>query len=252
MSGAENEIRTAFAADPFGTLRRRWRHVPAGAHRYDTGDLLTLPENDLLAFWRERRRDATTGAGYPVRGWYHDLYRNAFAGKNVLDLGCGLGMDGISYAEAGARVTFADIVPENLEIVARLCRVLDIKATTVHLADFAAIDALPGPFDAIYAQGSLIHMPADLVCDEIQRLLRHLPVGGRWVELAYPRARWKRDGAPPFTEWGRNTDGEGTPWAEWCDLDKRLDSLAPAQFDPILAFNFHGDDFNWFDLVRRA
>lgn len=241
-----------FAGNPFATLRDRWRHVPAGAHRYDTGELMAMPDDALVAFWRARRHEATTGDAYAVRGWYHDLYRNAFAGKSVLDLGCGLGMDGISYAEAGARVTFADIVPGNLDIVARLCRALGIEARTAYLDDFAAIDALPGPFDAIYAQGSLIHMPADLVRDEAQRLLEHLPVGGRWIELAYPRERWQRDGALPFTEWGRNTDGEGTPWAEWCDLEKRLASLAPAQFAPLLAFNFHGDDFNWFDLVRRA
>jgi hypothetical protein len=28
--------------------------------------------------------------------------------------------------------------------------------------------------------------------------------------------------------------------------------LAPARFAPLLAFNFHNDDFNWFDLERRG
>jgi hypothetical protein len=116
----------------------------------------------------------------------------------------------------------------------------------------ASIAVLPGPFDVIYAQGSLINLPAALIREEVQRLLDHLPVGGRWVELAYPRERWQRDGSPPFGRWGEKTDGPGTPWVEWYDLDKRLATLAPARFEPVLAFNFHDNDFNWFDLVRCA
>lgn len=82
-------------------------------------------------------------------------------------------------------------------------------------------------------------------------MLRHLPVGGRWIELAYPRERWEREGRMPFSEWGKITDGEGTPWMEWYDLDRLRARLRPAEFDVVLHFNFHHDDFNWFDLIRR-
>lgn len=252
MTETTEAIRARFAADPFGTLRGKWREVPAGQHRYDTADLLTMPRNELLQFWQARRHEATTGGAYSVRGWYHDLYSSVFRGLSVLDLGAGLGLDGITYAQAGARLTFADIVGENLDILRRLCAGFGIDAQFVHLDTPASIADLPGPFDAIYAQGSLVHMPGDLVRDEVRLLLDHLPVGGRWVELAYPRERWQRDGAPAFDVWGAQTDGAGTPWAEWCDLEKRRASFAPAQFEPLLAFNFHGDDFNWFDLVRRG
>lgn len=250
---SDTAIRAQFEADPFGLLRRKWREVPAGQHRYDTADLLTMPAAELVRFWQALRNEATTGDAYRVRGWYHDLYSAVFRDTSVLDLGSGLGLDGITYAQAGARLTFADIVEENLEILQRLCRELGVThARFVHLQSLSSLSALPGPFDAVYAQGSLINMPADLVRDEVQLLLPHLPVGGRWIELAYPRERWLREGQLPFDEWGIRTDGEGTPWVEWYDLDKRLASLAPAQFEPLLAFNFHDDDFNWFDLVRRA
>ena len=46
------------------------------------------------------------------------------------------------------------------------------------------------------------------------------------------------------------TDGEGTPWMEWYDLARLSKRLAPATFEPVLAVNFHNDDFNWFDLTR--
>jgi hypothetical protein len=249
----DTEIRRAFADDPFGLLRRKWREVPAGQHRFDTADLIAMPTDSLLRFWQARRQEATTGAAYAVRGWYHDLYRDVFRGRALLDLGAGLGLDGITFATAGARVTFADIVAENLEVLRRICAGLGLAdAQFVVLDDLRSVDALPGPFDVIYAQGSLINMPAELVREEVQSLLAHLPIGGRWVELAYPRERWQRDGSLPFDRWGRVTDGEGTPWVEWCDLDARLAMLAPARFAPLLAFNFHNDDFNWFDLERRG
>ncbi len=56
----------------------------------------------------------------------------------------------------------------------------------------------------------------------------------------------------PFQKWGEKTDGAGTPWVEWRDLAKVLDSLAPAEFDVILNFNYHDDEFNWFDLLKRG
>ena len=51
--------------------------------------------------------------------------------------------------------------------------------------------------------------------------------------------------------WGEKTDG-GAPWMEWYDLEKLLRRLEPYRFDTVLAFNFHDDDFNWFDLQLRG
>jgi SAM-dependent methyltransferase len=242
----------SFIADPFGLLRRKWGDVPAGQHRYSTNDLLGMTQADLLTFWLDRRREATTGDAYSVRGWYHQLYKDVLRGRSVLDLGAGMGLDGITYAQAGARLTFADIVPENLEVLRRLCETLGIEARFSYLNRIESVADLPGPFDAIYAQGSLINMPDELVREELRLLLRHLPVGGRWIELAYPRERWEREGSQPFDQWGATTDGTGTPWIEWCDLPRRLSMMEPAKFETVLAFNFHGDDFNWFDLIRRV
>jgi hypothetical protein len=27
--------------------------------------------------------------------------------------------------------------------------------------------------------------------------------------------------------------------------------FSPSQFDVVLSFNFHNDDFNWFDLMKK-
>jgi SAM-dependent methyltransferase len=235
----DRSVVAAFDAAPFDVLRRKWSEVPAA---------------ELLTLWERLRREATTGANFAVRGWYHTLYSDVLRGKRVLDVGCGLGIDTVTYLEAGASVVFLDIVPENLELVRRICTARNVadRAGFFLMSDFEGLANLPGPFDAIYAQGSLINMPRRQIEIEVAQLLRHLPIGGRWIELAYPRQRWEHDGSPPFSRWGTTTDGAGTPWVEWYDLEKRLETMAPARFEAILDLEFHGGDFVWFDLIRRA
>jgi len=82
--------------------------------------------------------------------------------------------------------------------------------------------------------------------------LRHLKVGGRWLQLAYPKVRWIEHRRPPFRTWGEATDGAGTPWAEWYDVPKLLKMLEPGKFDVVLYREFHGNQLNWFDLLYRG
>ena len=51
------------------------------------------------------------------RGWYRDKYSDEFKGRKILDLGCGSGKDGLYFAKRGAKLTFADVIVSNLELV---------------------------------------------------------------------------------------------------------------------------------------
>jgi SAM-dependent methyltransferase len=234
-------------------LRDKWKTVPAaGPGRIGTDELLTWSDEALLAFWQEQRRRDTTCEGFSIRGWYHALYKDVLKGKRVLDVGAGLGMDAFTFAQAGARMTLLDIAESNVELQRRLGKLLKLD-TQHHWMDYVeSLDKLQGPFDLIFAQGSLINAPLPQMQAQCAKLLRHLPVGGRWVELCYPKERWVREGKLSQDKWGPKTDGPGTPWIEWYDLPKLLQRLSPAKFDVVLAFNFHNDDFNWFDLIRTA
>lgn len=235
------------------TLRRKWSTVPAaGEGRIDSQHLLKLSDPELRTFWQQERQRATTGANFPVRGWYHELYKDVFRGKKVLDVGAGLGLDGLTFAQHGADMILLDIVPSNVELHRRLAGLLGVKVQHMLLEDLTSLDAVADDLDVVWAQGSLINAPFEFIRQEAQILLEHLPVGGRWVELAYPKERWEREGRMPFEKWGQKTDGPGTPWVEWYDLDKLRQRLAPARFDVVLAFNYHNDDFNWFDLLRQS
>jgi predicted O-methyltransferase YrrM len=235
----------------FDHLRQRWSVVPAGDERRSTADLKQVPLEELRQLWLTTHEAATTGDGYRARGWYQALYRDVLRGKKVLEIGSGMGIDGIEFARHGARMTFVDIAQDNLAVMERLCAIFEISdARFVYLEQLSSLDALDDDYDFVWCQGSQINNPFGFARRECAVILPHLKRDGRWIELAYPRERWVREGSPPFRIWGTMTDGEGTPWVEWYDLDKLRRRLAPARFEPVLSFNFHNDDFNWFDLVR--
>ena len=234
----------------FDHLRRKWSVVPAGLERRSAPELKQLPDGDLREMWLATHRAATTANAFGERGWYQALYRDVLRGKKVLEIGSGMGLDGIEFARHGARMTFVDIVEDNLAVMQRLCGIFDVTARCVYLEQLSSLDVLDADYDIVWCQGSQINNPFGFARRECQAILRHLKSGGRWIELAYPKERWVREGSPPYRIWGTMTDGEGTPWMEWYDLDKLLRRLAPARFEPILSMNFHNDDFNWFDLLR--
>ena len=232
-------------------LRAKWGEVPLGNLRVKSNELERMSDSELFESWEAGRRRQTEGTdGFSLRGWYHALYKPILHGKKVLDVGSGSGVDGISFALAGARVTFLDIVESNLQLIRRVCGIVGARNTSyVYLEDEKSLDQLARDFDVIWCQGSQITAPFEIVKEEDQVLMEHMKPDGRWIELAYPKSRWEREGMKPFESWGMSTDG-GAPWIEWYDLDKLLRRLEPSRFEAILHFEFHDSDFVWFDLLR--
>jgi len=221
--------------------------------RMKTAELLKMSDEELLREWSTCRVDITTGSEFDHRGWYHILYSDIFRSKKVMDVGSGLAIDSITYTQNGAKLTFVDIVEDNLQVVRRLCDILHLDGVEfLYLGDIDSLRSLTMDYDVIYAAGSLHHAPADIIKPEAHELLKHLKIGGRWIQLAYPYTRWVNEGQLPFDKWGENTDGAGTPWAEWYDLPKLLKLLEPAKFDVVLSQEFHNHAFIWFDLVYRG
>jgi hypothetical protein len=105
------------------------------------------------------------------------------------------------FAFHGASLTFTDVVPSNVELVRRLCAVHGIAADFLIVGDLLSLQRL-GEFDAVYCGRSLLHVPLEVARMEAQVLLEHLPAGGRWVEMAYPKTRRKKEGRMPEDQWG--------------------------------------------------
>jgi SAM-dependent methyltransferase len=231
-------------------FREKWREAPRGSDtdgRAFSTDLLTLPDDALLAEWDGMA--ARRGAG--ELGWFDPLYRDTFRGRRVLELGSGLGFDCLRFMAQGAHWTCADIVADNLALIRRIAALkgLDGHLTTHLIDDDLSLAALPAGYDAIWVFGSIHHVPFEMARQEARSALSRLKPGGRWMELVYPRERWLREGAPAFEAWGKITDGERTPWAEWHDVEKVRRRLAPATFDVVLDFPFCAQNYRWIDLA---
>jgi hypothetical protein len=233
--------------------RDKWREAPQGSDtdgRIFSSDLLRLGDAELLVEWDRMAERRYAGE----IGWVGPLYFDTFRGRKVIELGAGLGFDGLRFAANGASWTFTDIVPDNLELIRRVARLKQLGGRVAFslIGDDLSFATLPYDYDAVWAFGSLHHVPFEIARREAHHVLGHLKPGGRWMELVYPRQRWLREGAPPFEHWGKITDGERTPWAEWHDLEKVKRRLSPAPIRVLLDFEFCGNNYRWLDLQYAA
>lgn len=229
--------------------REKWREAPQGSDtdgRAFSSDLLALSDGALLARWDAMAARRASGE----LGWLATLYADTFRDRRVLELGSGLGFDAMRFAARGARWTCADIVADNLSLIRRVATLKGLadRIDTHLIGDDLAFAGLAPGYDVIWVFGSIHHVPFETARREALSALELLKPGGRWMELVYPRERWLREGELPFAEWGKLTDGERTPWAEWHDSEKVRQRLAPASFVPVLDFGFCADNYRWIDL----
>jgi SAM-dependent methyltransferase len=118
--------------------------------------------------------------------WMADAldYRGA-AGLDVLDVGCGQGIDVAQYAMAGATSTGIDLTPRHVELAQAHLSAMGLEATIVR----GDAEQLPFPeasFDRVSSNGVLHHtpdLPAALA--EIRRVLRP---GGEARIIVYNRS----------------------------------------------------------------
>jgi len=229
-------------------LQNKWHEIPLTAvERGSSREAATKPDAELIAWWDGLQSEML---GHLAYRWIVEVYRDFVRGKRVLEVGPGNGVVGITFAEAGAAMTFADVVPSNLDLIRRICGLKSIDARFFPIERFDDPRKLPDQYDAIFAIGSLHHAPAQDTKPEFEALASKLKIDGRFIALTYPKERWIAEGSKPFEEFGKRTDGENTPWAEWYDLEKMLAQLSPSRFEPLMSFNYSNDAFNWFDLRK--
>ena len=231
-------------------LRHKWHMLPIpGIGNFSSMLLLTLSDEIFTNMWE------ISNNYQKEKYWYRQYYdENFWKDKIVIDVGCGFCTDSLAFAMQGAKVIFADIVEENLDVAKRLCKLYGISGHFVKIKSAKSLKYLP-ELDVVLALGSLHHAPKEIVQPEMHELCRHLKVGGRWLQLAYPYDRWYASGCPLFEKFGIMTDGEGTPWAEWYDAKKLMKILKPYNFELKLELPFAERDnyhqFIWIDLERN-
>jgi SAM-dependent methyltransferase len=231
----------------FDSLRAKWHEIPSGGNnRVSSVDLLKLSDKELIDFW-----DNARAISYEEKEWYNNHYCDFLKGKRILDVGSGLGLDTLDFVKGGAHVTFSDIRTENMEVIKRLCNLWGlVDVDFIVIENHRSFRTLTETYDVIMAMGSLHHAPANEIKQEYEDIADRLLSGGKWLQLAYPRSRWLRMGSRPFSEWGKITDGDATPWAEWYDEKKLLRQLESHDFQIIFSKIFYRGKFIWFDLQK--
>lgn len=109
------------------------------------------------------------------------------AGLEVLDVGCGQGIDVCEFALAGAMVTGIDLTPRHVQLAQAHALEAGISAKIVE-GDAEALPFADSSFDRAISNGALHHTPnVELALHEMHRVLRP---GGEAVVILYNRNSW--------------------------------------------------------------
>lgn len=97
------------------------------------------------------------------------------AGKRILDVGCGSGLNAVQFAKLGATVTGIDLSPGELAVARRSAEVNGVSDRTDFVCSPIEIADVPdGSFDIVWVDAVLHH-----VLDELELVLKRLV---RWAK----------------------------------------------------------------------
>ena len=105
-----------------------------------------------------------------------------FHGKDVLEIGCGLGTDGLQFARHGARYTGVDLSPRSVELAREHFQLFGADGE-FHVVNAESLPFESGSFDHVYSFGVIHHSPdVEAIVREIHRVLRP---GGTFCVMVY-------------------------------------------------------------------
>ncbi len=114
-----------------------------------------------------------------------------WAGKRVLEIGCGIGTDTMSFARAGARVTAVDLSERSLEIAKQRAKVYGYSNISFFRANVENLAAeIPvEPYDLVYSFGVIHHTPNPQTA--LMQMRRFVARNGTLKLMVYHRYSWK-------------------------------------------------------------
>lgn len=144
-------------------------------------DLIDAPAGDRQVPYREVEQVRYARQPHIVEMGRFD----AFAGKRVLEIGCGLGTDGAQFAQNGADYTGVDLTDAAIQLARENFRLRGLPGE-FRQANAESLPFAAETFDHVYSFGVLHHSvsPAAIV-DEIYRVLRP---GGTLTVMVYNRS----------------------------------------------------------------
>jgi 2-polyprenyl-3-methyl-5-hydroxy-6-metoxy-1,4-benzoquinol methylase len=173
---------TVFADVPTERVREYWNRRPCNLRHS------TAPIGSRAYF------DQVEARKYLVEPHIPGFAQHArWAGKRVLEIGCGLGTDTINFLRAGATVTAVDLSSKSLELAQQRAKVFGVadrvrfvEADAERLSEFVT----PEPYDLIYSFGVIHHSPhPERILDQVRK---HFAGPASTLKLmVYHRHSWK-------------------------------------------------------------
>src|SRR5687768_17246015 len=151
-----------------------WNREPCGTR------LVDLPVGTAEFFARLR-------ATRYHKAWHidHLVPFSELAGRDVLEVGCGLGCDATRFAAAGARYTGTDLTSAAVEGTRQHFEALNLPGRFMVQNAENMSDLPDGSFDFVYSHGVLHHTPnLRKALAEVHRVLRP---GGKVLIMLYHR-----------------------------------------------------------------
>lgn len=158
---------------------------------------------EIQRYWNARIHDLEmTDQPVGTLGFFDDLdaYRfdklnylpkvvdfDAFAGRHLLEVGCGIGTDLVRFARGGAVCTGVDLSRTAIDLAERNFA-LHGQQATFHVGNGEALEFPDASFDVVYAHGVLQYTAdAAQLVRECHRVLRP---GGQGIFMVYNRHGW--------------------------------------------------------------
>jgi SAM-dependent methyltransferase len=166
--------------------------------------LESRPANDAVrAYWNHRIHDLEISRNPPgTPGFFADLDEYHFdklhhllrlvdfdaqRGRQVLDVGCGTGVDLVRFARAGAVATGVDLAPAAIDLARQNFQIQRLNAELL-VADGEALPFPGDRFDLVFAHGVVQYTTdAQALVNECRRVLKP---GGQAIFQVYNRVSW--------------------------------------------------------------
>ncbi len=226
----------------------RWNKLPAGKLRLNILFLTKFPDFLLKIFYnyfaRKWKRE---------RGWEHNRYKSLFEGKDVLEIGSGLGYDSLVYSTTCKSYTHAELNNNQLGFLNRIHQLYQTQISIYfELLEDPFKHTFSRSFDAFYAHGVLHHIPFEEAKMQFQNIDKFLKTGSAVVFLMYPKERWVLAGSPSFEKFGDYTDG-GCPWTEYYDTEK-IKALVGDNYELTFEYKwgYNCTEFVNFEFIKKG
>jgi ubiquinone/menaquinone biosynthesis C-methylase UbiE len=163
---------------------------------------MAIQINEVRKFWdsnpcqsglskqEERRKyfEEITEKRYKGREWHVPLIAKfeEYKGKDVLEIGCGIGTDGFEFAKYGANYFGIDLTPNSIVLAKERFNLFGIKGEFKVSNAEESIPYDDNIFDHIYSFGVIHHSPNPRAI--IKEMFRVLKPGGTFTVMLYNRS----------------------------------------------------------------